>query len=269
MVTSIAVRTLLYKLSVVTQVALAEPVETLEEDRDIPVSNLNFFIVQTDNYLGRGREYVHRMLASVQRWMPSNIPVTFWVITDDPSCVPVYARRLKAEAGVTGWWHILECFKDWDQINKPGDRCMYWDIDQLAVGPLDDLLSFDGGFAMLRDIYYPKRLADGVMSWQAGQGRQIWEVWNNAGRPIFDGKTPEGIGGSQAWIEGVMGSDNVTRLQDRFPKQLVSFKKDCLKRGGLPPHARVLIFHGEPRPHATGEAWVDKLWYALPYEERA
>ncbi len=232
---------------------------------------LNFFIVQTDNYLGRGREYVHRMLESVRRWKPDGLMIRYIVITDDLSCVPNFAIPVIAENGVTGWWHILECFKDWigRELIEPGDRCMYWDIDQLAVGPLDDLMTFGGGFAMLRDIYYPKRLADGVMSWQAGQGRQIWEVWNSAGRPVLDNNTPEGIGGSQAWIEGVMGLDNVIRLQDRFPKQLVSFKKDCRKRGGLPPHARVLIFHGEPRPHATGEAWVDELWYGLPYEEPA
>jgi len=39
------------------------------------------------------------------------------------------------------------------------------------------------------------------------------------------------------------------RLQDIVPGQLVSFKAQC--SDGVPDDARVVFFHGLPRPHET------------------
>ena len=41
------------------------------------------------------------------------------------------------------------------------------------------------------------------------------------------------------------------RWQDVVPGQVVSYKVHCAK--GVPPGARIICFHGQPRPWAVGQ----------------
>ena len=53
-------------------------------------------------------------------------------------------------------------------------------------------------------------------------------------------------GGDQAFLETVL-IDRVERIQDAMPGGLVSYKADVAKHG-LGDDARVVMFHGRPRP---------------------
>jgi hypothetical protein len=47
-------------------------------------------------------------------------------------------------------------------------------------------------------------------------------------------------------------------LQAAFPGLFVSFKKHCAPYP--PAGSKVVIFHGEPRPHNCGSNWVKEVW---------
>lgn len=223
---------------------------------------LNFFCVENGDYLGRGREYVHKLLNGVSAEMPNDIDVRYRVITDDPAVVPDFAYPVTADARATGWWGILQCF--YPHIVPRGERCMYVDLDTIAVGDLGDIARCQAPFAMLTDFYHPSRFADGVMIWTAGEYDRVWSNWTASGYPKHDDMVDGHIGGSQYWIETAVGKDNIYSLTDTFPGQIVSYKRDCRPIGRLAADARLLCFHGVPRPHAAGGVWVQKLWDGLP-----
>jgi hypothetical protein len=179
---------------------------------------LNVLCVNKNNYLGRGSDYVSRLYEGVKRHL--SVPYQFTILYDGIG---------------EGWWCKIDLF-------KPGrfkGRCLYLDLDTIITGSLDDIAAYDGAFAGLSDFYHPERFASGVMAWDADEAGDIYTRWRDAGAPQFDPR------GDQGWI-GAM-RPNADRLQDLYPGQLVSFKADC--REGVPDNARVVCFHGLPRPH--------------------
>lgn len=183
---------------------------------------LNIVMMNAWNYLGRGEEYVHKLKMGVARHL--TVPHTFHVMTE--ADIP---------EGVTGWWSKLFMF----QPGRFKGRCLFFDLDTIIVGSLDDIAAYDGDFAMVRDWYHPTLKTSSVMAWNADKSTGIFERWEGAGMPQFH---PRGDGG---FIEAVMPDADV--LQDKFPGQLVSFKASC--GNGIPEGARVVAFHGLPRPH--------------------
>ena len=182
---------------------------------------LNVICVSTGDYCGRGEDYVSHLLAGVARNFDGKCK--FHVLRDGP----------------VNWWAKLQMFEP-GRFPK-GERCVYFDLDTIITGPLDDLMAYDGPFAALRDVWQPGQMGSGIMSWTAGECDHVWTEWVKAGKPTDD---PHG---DQAWIGKHMPM--AIRLQDIIPGQLVSFKAQC--RDGVPDGARVVFYHGLPRPHET------------------
>ena len=176
----------------------------------------------------------------------------FRVLTDTPEFAGTQGIRL--ETACSGWWAKLELF-------RPGvfsGPVLYLDLDTVIVGSLDALASYRGSFAMLSDFYNPTALQSGIMAWTPSvQSARIWERF--AANPERNIKTFRGDGDFiRALVE-----PRPERLQDLFPGQIVSYKRDvCLDRGSFvdtgrwrtPDGARVVCFHGQPRP------WKTSMW---------
>ncbi len=184
---------------------------------------LNIVCVNHGNYLGRGADYVRRLRDAVELNLTRKY--AFHVIED--------------VSDVTGWWAKLAMF----QPGRFEGRCVYFDLDTVITGSIDHMTGYSGSFAMLEDFYYPQIKASGVMMWSAGEADHIWSRWDSAGRPSFDKR------GDGGWIDAMM--PNALRLQTLFPGQIVSFKKHCMD--GVPANARVVCFHGRPRPHVLSD----------------
>jgi hypothetical protein len=73
----------------------------------------------------------------------------------------------------------------------------------------------------------------------------IWRIWDRCGRPQFI------TGGDQAWIESVQPTYD--QWQEMYPDQIFSYKLHCEQ--GTPDNARVICFHGQPRPHEVN--WLE------------
>lgn len=212
---------------------------------------LNVVCVQIGNYEGRGREYVAKLFHGVKWHMPADIEWRGICLTDDASMVPEGIEARLVPDAPKSWWSKLWMFRP--GMFKPGDRVLFFDLDTIIVGDLADIASYTGKFAILWDFFYPDHMGSALMAWEAGALDHIWTSWNRSGRPQFD------PWGDQRLIEALQPEADF--WQEMHPGQTVSFKKDC--RSGLPRDARVICFHGQPRPHATGVEWVDRLWNAL------
>jgi hypothetical protein len=187
---------------------------------------LNVICVNKGNYLGQGTRYVRNLYWGVHRHLKK--PFKFHEVTDGLG---------------DGWWAKIGLF-------EPGrftGRCLFFDLDTIITGCLNDLADYSGEFAMLSDFYRPQHLASGVMAWDAEAAGDIFTRWRDFGMPQSDRR------GDGGWIGDMR--PNANRLQNLFPGQLVSFKANC--REGAPDGARVVCFHGLPRPHQLSDLFSE------------
>ncbi len=128
---------------------------------------------------------------------------------------------------------------------------LYFDLDTVIVGDITPLaqwaIDHPNDIASLRG-FTGNNSATGVVAWGGDQGH----IYDKFVRDTAEGK----FVGNQLVVDGKShGSDQYwidyhgfieTRIQDFFPG-VYSYKHHCLK--SLPKDAKVVCFHGHPRPH--------------------
>lgn len=234
--------------------------------------------VNVGNYRGMGARYVNALFSGCARNL--TVPFRFLCFTDDatglhPKIAPVSVPQDTIPNGHDGVYYKLAMFRP--GAFTQGDRVLFIDLDTVILSNIDDIASYRGPFAMLRDPCRQHALNSSVMAWEFQQHHcEIWRKWMDAGYP------PQRWG-DQGWI-----SDRIpaaVRLQDVFPTRIRSFNIECRR---LPPHpptwpwlqirwrvlkyrlfsvpypqgASVVYFHGEPKPDNCHIAWVQQAWRA-------
>ena len=149
-----------------------------------------------------------------------------------------------------GWWSKMELFRP--EIS--GD-ILFMDLDTSIVGDLADIASI-GRLALMRDIYRPEGLQSSIMYLPEAERVPIWTEWADRPKHWMDLYRQ---GGDQAFLERFW-LDHADRWQDVLPGQIVSWKSHVRKAhyddesgdSSIPTNARVVIFHGKPRPWDIG-----------------
>lgn len=199
-----------------------------------------------------GPEYVNILRDMVARNLPAGYPGRFVCLTDDPSGLEDGIETLPLPDDLERWWGKLYLFKR--GLFEDGTRLVFMDLDTVIVGRLDDIAGYRGRFATLRDFMIPQRLGPAIMAWEAGSVAKIWEGWEALGKPRHQM-------GDLWWLntlDGGLFASQADILQDLYPKSFCSFKVHCAPYP--PKSARVVCFHGEPRPHNANVEWVKRVW---------
>ncbi|WP_454287087.1 hypothetical protein [Rhizobium arsenicireducens] len=159
-------------------------------------------------------------------------------------------QTLPLKHGWPGWWSKMEMFnpsiKGW---------MLYLDLDSSVIGDLGDIASVEG-LTIMRDVYRPDGLQSSIMVLPQHVRHQVWRQWIE--RPAHWMHVYR-RGGDQAFLERFW-LDRANRFQDVLPGQIVSYKANIRKAtnsrengdGTIPEGARVVIFHGKPRPWDIG-----------------
>lgn len=190
--------------------------------------------------------YVENLYDMVKRNLADGFEGEFVVFTDQPDKLSDGVMVRPLAANLPGWWSKLALHRS--GLFPDGDRVLFFDLDTLITGRLDEIAAYAGPFAILRDFYRPHGLQSAVMAWEAGETRELWDSFEAAGCLTLD------PGGDQAWIEHHW--PHAELLQDIFPGLFVSYKQ--IK--GPPNKASVVCFHGRPRPHEVLTGWVPDVW---------
>lgn len=161
-----------------------------------------------------------------------------------------------------GWWAKAEMFRP--DLEKYG-RLLYIDLDTVIAGSLDDIASYSGIAAVTKDFYYGGP-SQSLLSYEVGAFRHVWrefcrdpQLWMTDGdkmvAPHF---------GDQVLLTKIAHPFVFDYWQDILPGQLVSYRKHCRKTKVLdllPNDARVISFHGNPKPRDFKAGhWVRRLW---------
>lgn len=146
------------------------------------------------------------------------------------------------------WWAKLELF-------RPGafsGPVLYFDLDTMLVGSIDMLAGYRGQLALLSDFLKPGRLQSGVMAWTPGPMTEaIWRCFT-----VNPARYMRSYPGDGQFLNTYV--DRADYLQTLFRGRIVSYNRHVQRLGRVPSCARVICFHGHPRP------WTTPLWENRP-----
>lgn len=201
-------------------------------------------------------DYVNKLYDMVTRNLGENVIGKFICFTDD--CIDIYpqieARLLPGN--LVGWWNKLYLFKE--GLFPKGDRIIYLDLDTVIVGSLDEIFSFDDSFAILEDFYRKGGLQSSIMGWEADSYTDIYKDYEDQEFPNLEGGDQEFIENFFNYLKEIETYQHVKFWQKLYYNCFVSYKVHC--KDGIPKNAKVIVFHGNPRPHEVLTGWVPKIW---------
>jgi len=144
-------------------------------------------------------------------------PFSFYCLNDSP---------------YEGWWAKISLF-------EPGrfkGRILYLDLDVSIVGNLDEIVNFPAPFGSIRDWLNPNTINSSVMVWDAGYADLIYKQFKYEERDRWPG-------GDQHFI-----SANFLSIAKFPPEWCVSYKYHVRETGKVPKGAKVVVYHGQPKP---------------------
>lgn len=193
---------------------------------------------------GAAQEYtvkhVYALQAQLEKWAPF---AEFECLTDFAQIDGVKTRLY--QHGWPGWWAKMALFDP----ELPGDF-LFVDLDTVINGPLDDILAVRK-LTLLRDFYRDgKKLKEGLgggLMYLPNEVRaQVWNFWKTQPQ-LHMRMYPRG----DQFLFERFWLNTAQRWQDALPGQIVSYKVHC--QHGVPADARVICFHGKPRPWEVGQ----------------
>lgn len=174
--------------------------------------------------------YLEKLTAGVDKYLGQPL----WCLSDID--VP---NRIPLQYDWPGWWAKMElCRPDIE------GGILYFDLDTVICGSLNDIAKVRR-WTVLHHFYRlnePNRVGSGMMYMPQDVRATIWERWIKNPSAHFNNRR-----GDQDFIENTVFHHQY--WQDVVPGQVLSYKVHCAK--GLPEGARVVCYHGKPKPHET------------------
>lgn len=181
------------------------------------------------------------------QWLARQVPGLVCITRDEVPGVPTVRPR----HDWPGWWSKLNLF---DPELIPGDL-LYLDLDTVVPGdlaPLEQVGRFADRSIMLSDFYRPAYPASGLMYIKQADKPHVWAQWLQDPAGHMRRCVTTQHWGDQGFLRTVLSP---LRWQTLLPGAVLSYKAH-LRNQALPKTARVVCFHGQPRPWAVKEPWV-------------
>lgn len=174
------------------------------------------------------------------------------------------ANRIPMKYNYPGWWAKMELFRPDFRGNF-----LYLDLDSHI---LDDITSFAAvtRTTILNDFYRNDMMQSSLMYVTDSDRARIWNAWEGSEETIMESYRHKraGFNGDQNFIQAVLDDSraNVDRWRNVRPGAVISYKVDVIAPRSASatayptpvsvrrdfPDARVIIFHGKPRPWDVG-----------------
>lgn len=186
--------------------------------------------------------YVNRLEQAVHKHL--SVPHTFLCLTDNPEGVNCETRPLLTNHGLTGWWHKVSLF-DRQPFGIEG-RFLFLDLDVAILSSLDPMVECPVPLAITRD-WNGRTYNSAAFSMEVGAFPQVWEQ--------FSLRAVERLFGDQDWMTKQIPESQVHYWPAPW---IASYKRHA--RAAAPLDARVVCFHGRPKPHEIKYGWVQRYW---------
>jgi len=204
-----------------------------------------------------GEVYNQNYVNALAKAIKKNVTIDHEVVclTDNPVGFSSDVDRvIPLTNGWPTWWNKIELF-------KPGqfttESVFYLDLDTIIVDNIDKIVSYDGDFSGLRDFYALHSLGSGIMAWKPKKCEQIYMNFIQKSAEVIKAYKE----GDQRWIDE--NKPSIEYIQDIYPNQIISYKRHCVDASGtiqIPEGAKIVCFHGNPRPHSVKNPDIMKYW---------
>lgn len=159
-----------------------------------------------------------------------NKPFRFVCLTDK---IYKFEERIEQEPLWTTNW-LTACQQLYGIV---ADRLILLGLDTIITGRLNEIFHYNGTLAVPRDPYYPESPCNGVV--------------------LCPTRTDIACAPAESDMR-VLDTFKKDWLDDLFPGLIKSYKVHVLKDGL--GDARIVYFHGEPKPHVLDDPWILKEW---------
>lgn len=148
--------------------------------------------------------------------------------------IPIITRE-------TGWGVVMETF-------RPEIGCsqrIVMGLDTIITGDLNQIFQWKGRVGLLTDPYHTSTICNGYASYSPEFCEWIWEQWQRkeeyGERIFYNGRISE-----MAFLRFL--ARDAVRLDDLFPNEIQSYKVDWMMRPEARSSAKIVYFHGRPKP---------------------
>ena len=189
--------------------------------------------------------HVERLKQMVEKNI--TLPHNFVCLTDF-NINPVICESIQLSDNLKGWWSKVELFRK--ELTKT-ERNIYFDLDTVITGNLDSMIKIDEDFIGLKIFYGKdkKQLNSSFMSWRNdGSFDFIYSMFGAEHIAQFRGDQDY-----VAWR--ILNQKKSFKHWQDLVSGIYSYKTDC-KGKGLPEDAKLVCFHGKPRPQDASDEWV-------------
>lgn len=208
-----------------------------------------------------------------------SLPHRFVCLTDDPHALDDGIHVISIpETPLEFCWTKLLMFSP--QTPEIGSTILYLDLDVVVTRRIDELLTFrpEADFLSVPDWnrWWMPQFNSSVMRFTAGKHdalfndfmaatvsgvltkRREWDACLGSRDKVVYRSGWARYGSDQEWISHYFRKRGGIRDRAFPPGWIVSYKTHC--RAGLPPEARVVVFHGRPKPHEIPDGPVREQW---------
>jgi len=183
--------------------------------------------------LKSGGEYKSEHVQRLAKLVPGLICLSDIDIPDVPT--------KKLQYNWPGWWSKMELFGPLFDTDL-----LHIDLDTVITGDIDQFMKV-GKTTLLDDFYYPGTLASGLMYIHQDDKEKVWKSFLTFPEKIISEYTQPPLIGDQGFLNSVIKAQI---WQEVLPNSVVSYKKHCQE--GIPESAKIVCFHGKPRPWDIG-----------------
>ena len=214
-------------------------------------------------------DYVRRLASAIRRNLQAEH--IFACLTDAPEDqLDGIKRVIRLEHGWPGWWAKMELFR------LPGPL-LYLDLDTMIVDNIDRLAltvtSRDPQTLVMLDDFYTHKVSSGIMGW-SGHPVIVYDAFSRVALRGDLRWIPgrHGIGlrtqgttfrGDQDWLRAFVASRKIpVERAQKLAHGICSYKVDVQRANRLPQNAKLVCFHGHPRPHEVSPrpSWIEEHW---------
>ncbi len=213
--------------------------------------------------------YVNRLHAMVRANLAGDF--RFVCLTDDPAgidprvdCHPIPSVPLEPDGQERGWRKLASFATPLYDLQG---TALFLDLDVVVTRPIDDLFAIEGTFLIAHDRRLFRRgiSNSSVYRFEIGAHHALLDEFRATPAAVRQQFRNE-----QAFLSRRMRDRNM--LTEWPPGWCVSFKYDCLPPWPLnfvrparrPSEARIVFFHGHPRPHEALAGYRSLRRFALP-----
>lgn len=222
-------------------------------------------------------DYANRLHRGVARHL--SLRHTFHCLTDNHRGldVGIEAHALPAPDPGTCWNKLHLFARD---VAAPGTTILYLDLDVVVTGALDDLVHYRANEDFLGQPDWNRPLwpqfNSSVMRIRAGAHPEVadrfarevsagllvrsseWDATTRGYDKVVYRRGWRRFGGDQEWITAALSPRKSVSAR-AFPRGwIASYKKHG--RSSLPHGARIVVFHGSPKPHEVANDYVRRHW---------